>query len=93
MTEEIMKLQICNGAMQVTKDSIKYLAEKLQDATDAAEPSIDELKLCYYDAENIGSLLLDCVDKIAEGLDKSEELLQSLRSRKSADFREIKKKG
>lgn len=86
MTEKIMTLQICNGAMQVTKDSILYLAEKLQEATDAAEPNYDELRACYYDAENISRLLIDCADDLKEGLEKSEGILQEIRN-------ELKKKG
>ncbi len=82
MTEELMKLQIFNGAMQVNSDSIKYLANKLEDTTDSVEPSFDELKLCYYDAENISRLLIDCIDTIKDCLEKSESIIEDLRHQK-----------
>jgi hypothetical protein len=82
MIDEIVTLDICNGAMQERIKNLEYLAEILRKSTMNGEPSGDDLRQCYIDAENIGDLILNCTAEMNDCLLKNEQIIEDMLSRK-----------
>ena len=79
MDELLMNIDLNNIRIQSSSGSILYLAKKLLEVTTNTEPNNDDLKKCYYEADNIADLIIDCANRIGEAADINEKLILEAR--------------
>ncbi len=81
MDELLMNIDLNNIKIQSVSGSILYLAKRLLEVTTNTEPNNDDLKKCYYEADNIADLIIDCANIISEAADINEKLILEARAK------------
>ena len=78
MKRETLLLNLIHCNLQISADNIKYLAEKLGNAAEKAKPTTEELEACYYEADNISSVITECCENMQHNLNDFEQIVCSL---------------